>query len=796
MSGYKLRLVPIFLSFIVGISLTMLTYFVVIEWENEKARVTLEKQSGAYVKALKQSIFGLMNNMRSVEKLHEIQGELTKQNFHAFLNGGLTSQGGIKAMEWISKVEENDVILMEKEMRKTGIFDFSIREYSNPIDMSRGREVYYPILYADPIDQNGHNLGIDLGSSEIFNQAMQRAFTTGTVIASDPVPIVGNMDRRYQLRLFLPVFNVTRSDIDGFVSGLIHVDDLVEHVLGDPENSNKFHLSIVEVNDKGRVNEIYTSSWRKGASLKKQEEIEVFWTSEVLLAQKKWHLRFTAVESALDRSYAPLIIIIFGVLMTFALMWYLWKSHTHMKRVEQLIKKKTESLFDANRSLRKEIAERRRAEEQLFYSAYHDTLTSCLNRRAFNESLHTRFEEAKSKGSWNFGVLFVDLDRLKYVNDTFGHEAGDAVIIETSNRIQGQIRAGDRLARLGGDEFAVILEEIDELESAIEVANRVLKRLRIPFMLNGDEFNTSGSIGVALAHDLYEHPDDLLRDSDTAMYHAKNLGRNQHAVFNDEMHQRALRDIRLQTDLNQALKGDQFYLEYQPVFNVKTGEIKGFEALLRWAHPTDGNVGPNEFIEWAEELGLIHDIGARVIEMALQALSKFQMTENNAELCMNINVSPLQVLKPKLIETLKRELSTNQIEPHTCQIEVTERALGTSAEEMANYLKKLKDIGVKILVDDFGTEQASLNHLCIFPIDGLKIDRSFITDMENDLTKRNLVETMISLKDILDLDVTAEGVENQQHRDILEKLDCTFMQGFLMGKPMGFDAATVFLRHQ
>lgn len=503
-----------------------------------------------------------------------------------------------------------------------------------------------------------------------------------------------------------------------------------------------------------------------------------------MIAQKKWQLMFSAVEGAGDRSYASVIVLTFGMLTTFSLMWYLWRSHRHIERVERLVSERTASLFEANRSLRTEIIERQKAEEKLRHNAYHDSLTGCLNRRAFSEILQKRFEIAQITGAWHFAVLFIDLDRLKYVNDTFGHEAGDQVIVETADRVQSQIRGEDRLARLGGDEFAILLDHVTALDQATEIGNRILKALRKPFALKNEDFITSGSVGVALAHDVYDHPEDLLRDSDTAMYHAKNAGRNQQAVFNQEMHQRSLRVIRLQTDLTDALYKNQFFLEFQPIFDAQRDCLSGFEALIRWQHPTLGRVSPDDFIQLSEELGLIHDIGAWVMTHALEALQKLHQIPGCQGLFININVSPLQVLKPQLFSVLTSTLERLQIPPSLCQIEITESALGASAEEMAAYLGRLRDFGVKILIDDFGTEHASLNHLTLFPINGLKIDRSFITDMEEDEVKRKLVKNIIVLKDILNLSVTAEGIENVTQKQILKDLKCSYIQGFLCGKPM------------
>jgi len=790
----SVRFIPIILSLVVGLAVTGTSYSLVTKWEEAKVISGLEKQASAHIKALRQSFFILHNNMESIRKLYELEGELTYKMFKTFLNRGLDKHVGVQAIEWIEKVDHSQREAYVDKMRRQGMFDFILQDYGAGFTIADERPVYFPITYTAPQDVNGHLLGVDLRTSSVFNHAMTYASEHKVSFASQAVPILGDEQERYQLRLFLPIFSNQDNVLKGFVTGLIFLDDLVESVLGDPEQSNKFHLSISEENEKGDWLQVYSSDWREPVALDVSARgTHVVWSERVLLAQRVLKLNFSWFKTNIGPSYAPWIVLFFGILTTIGLVGYLWHSLTQMKRVENLVSQRTKSLFSANEALRTEIVERKKVEEELFYNAYRDTLTSCLNRRAFNENLEERFETARLQKDWSFALLFIDLDRLKYVNDTFGHEAGDDVIVATARRIMSQIRLEDKLARLGGDEFAIILEGIEELPDAQEISNRILEILREPFKINQEDFVTSGSIGIALAHEGYQRPEDLVRDSDIAMYHAKKSGRNRYAVFTREMHERAIRDMTLQKDLNEALTHKQFFMVYQPVFKAATDRLYGYEALVRWEHPSLGLVPPTDFIPLCEELGLIHDLGEWIIQKALEDLQRIQQLPGCKNLRMNINVSPLQVLRPRLIESLKAALTQYGIDPITCQIELTESALGTSAEEMALYLSDLKKLGVRVLVDDFGTEHASLNHLNLFPIDGLKIDRSFVTDIEKDITKRKLIKTIIGLKDILDLSITAEGIENERQKNLLTDMDCTFLQGYLCGRPDKIDAVLAYL---
>jgi diguanylate cyclase (GGDEF)-like protein/PAS domain S-box-containing protein len=441
----------------------------------------------------------------------------------------------------------------------------------------------------------------------------------------------------------------------------------------------------------------------------------------------------------------------------------------------------------------RDITDRKSAEAHIQRLATRDPLTELPNRILFNDRLEQGIVTARRSGQ-SLAVLFIDLDRFKYINDSLGHQVGDLLLKEVAERMDACIRKGDTLSRLGGDEFVVTLEGLQHAEDAAQVAGKIIKALARPFEIAGHALNTSCSIGIAIFPLDADDDRTLMKNADTAMYHAKEKGRNNYQFFSREMNERAVERHNLETALRVAIERQEFVLFYQPQVDIRTGAVVGMEALLRWQHPERGLLEPSRFIDVAEESGLIEPIGQWVLRSACQRARAWQEA-GYPSIKMAVNISPRQLDKPReFSRALSRILSSTGLDPRYLELEMTERLLMKNAEENIAVLRKLGREGVRIAVDDFGTGWSSLLYLRQFPIDTLKIDRSFVRDIETDPNDAAIVDAVVAMAHRLNLQTTAEGVETRGQLEALQRLGCDEYQGYLFSKPLpAIDAAVRFL---
>ena len=445
-------------------------------------------------------------------------------------------------------------------------------------------------------------------------------------------------------------------------------------------------------------------------------------------------------------------------------------------------------------SVMREVTERKNAEEQLRRNAFHDPLTGLPNRLLFTERLTQIISRSKQIVGRKFAVLFLDLDRFKVINDSLGHMVGDQLLIAIARRLETCVKRTDIVARLGGDEFTILLDDIQTEDSASHVAERIHQELALPFTLNGYEVFTTVSIGIALSTTDFNHTEDLLRGADIAMYRAKASGKACHEVFDTEMHNEAMRQMQLENDLRRALERREFRVYYQPIVSLTTGRLAGFEALMRWQHPERGLVSPGDFIPIAEETGLILPMGEWILMEACRQLSEWQKKyPQYRRLSMSVNISSRQFSQRGTIDLLKNVLEKTGLNPALLKLEITETAIMENTESAMEILLALKKMGVQLSVDDFGTGYSSLGYLYRFPMDVLKIDRSFISRVDTDGEKLELVRTIITLAWNLGMDVIAEGVETTKQLAQLKMLKCEYGQGYLFSKPMSAEHTEKFL---
>lgn len=478
-----------------------------------------------------------------------------------------------------------------------------------------------------------------------------------------------------------------------------------------------------------------------------------------------------------------------------------------------------------------DVTQRKLAEEQLLHDAFHDALTGLPNRALFTDRLEHALRLAKRRKDYLFAVLFLDLDRFKVVNDSLGHTIGDQLLVAVARRLEGSLRNGDTVARLGGDEFVILLEDIQGINEATNIVNRLQQKITAPILLDGHEVFITASIGIALSSGEYLEPTNLLRDADTAMYRAKELGRARHEVFNSSMHAHALRLLQLENDLRRAidpikypiapddrsqpaasgtsllprlLRESQFIIHYQPIVSIANNKITGFEALVRWQHPERGLVSPNEFIPVAEETGSIVSLGRWVLRTACHQIREWQQQfQSNPPLSVSVNLSVKQFSQPDLIEYIDQVLAETELDGSSLKLEITESVLIENAESVTAMLVELRARNIHLCIDDFGTGYSSLSYLHRFPTNTLKIDRSFVSRMgvecslgSGGIDPTEIVRSIVTLSHNLGMDVVAEGVEEASQLDLLKGLKCEYAQGFFFSKPVDPQTAAALIRQQ
>jgi diguanylate cyclase (GGDEF)-like protein/PAS domain S-box-containing protein len=452
------------------------------------------------------------------------------------------------------------------------------------------------------------------------------------------------------------------------------------------------------------------------------------------------------------------------------------------------------AVWDSNRHVYRmsgsitDVTDQKENERQLLHNAFHDVLTALPNRALFMDRLKRSVSSAKNRDDYLFAVLFLDVDRFKVVNDSLGHQIGDQLLVAMARRLEGCLRPGDMVARLGGDEFAIIVDHIKHVSDATQAAERIQEELASPFTLSGHEVFAAASIGIALNLTPTDLPEDILSNADTAMYRAKDRGRACYELFETGMHERAVELMRLETDLRRALGRNEFRLHYQPIISLETWRISGFEALLRWEHPEHGIISPLTFIPLAEETGLIIPIGQWVLREACRQVRVWQdQFPSDPPLSVSVNLSGKQFLQADLIERIEEILAETELQASSLEMEITESAIIENIDSATLMLRQLKTLGIRVSLDDFGTGYSSLSYLHRFPIDTIKIDRSFVSRM-NSPKNSEIVSTIVTLAGNLGLRVIAEGVETREQIIQLTGLNCDLVQGYLLSKPIDGEA--------
>ena len=463
--------------------------------------------------------------------------------------------------------------------------------------------------------------------------------------------------------------------------------------------------------------------------------------------------------------------------------WVLWSvSQAHVENSESV-----HLIFQIQN-----ITDRKEAEQRLHHDAVHDALTGLPNRALMMDHLRISIARNQRRSNITFAVLFLDLDRFKVINDSLGHMIGDQLLVGIARRLEACVRPGDTVARVGGDEFTILLEDVADVREAVSVAERIQQEMKLPFNLSGRDVFTTLSIGIAPGLVSYTRPDEILRDADTAMYRSKSLGKARLELFDEEMQARTVNLLQMENDLRLAFERSEFYVNYQPIVALDDFRVCGFEALVRWQHPERGLISPTEFIPIAEEGGQILQIGEWVLREACQQLQHWhERFPSEKPMYMTVNLSAKQFAQPDLVDRVRAILSETNVDPSFLKLEITESVVMDDFKSAAEMLAHLRELGVGLSIDDFGTGYSSLTYLHQFPIDTLKIDRSFVSRMDTENVE--IVRTILMLAENLGMDAVAEGVETKEQMSLLRNLSCKSGQGYFFSKPMSVAEAEAMI---
>lgn len=448
-----------------------------------------------------------------------------------------------------------------------------------------------------------------------------------------------------------------------------------------------------------------------------------------------------------------------------------------------MVRSLTEALFRSHQDVQRELAERKRAEEKLAYDALHDALTGLPNRSLFLDRLTQRMDHARRHPQERFGILYIDLDRIKVINDSLGHAVGDQLLIETSRRLTRCMRPTDTVARLGGDEFAILVDECLEASDVVHAAEKVQSELSATIMIEGLNRLTSASIGITVYDVRYTDAKEMLRDADAAMYRAKARGGGHYAVFDETMHASAMALLQIEADLRHAVEHKEWLVYYQPIVTLPERKLVGVEALVRWQHPQRGMVNPDEFIHAAEDSGLILPMGEYVLREACRQVYAWR-GKKHPGLFVSVNLSGRQFQSDLLIELVSQTLDETGMSGDGLQLEITESIAMQDLSHTARVLGDLDQMGIRIALDDFGNGYSSLSYLNRFPIRILKVDRTFIRDLVKMKSSGTITRAIVSMGHALDMQVVAEGVETEEQLQYLQSIDCDEIQGFLISPPV------------
>jgi diguanylate cyclase (GGDEF)-like protein len=767
----------IILLWCVGLMLAYAAFFTVNYYEEQHNHQQFQASFKDKVTSLTQATTTISKVFLATQSLLNIKPELSQQDFAQLITRDFLLNTGMLGVQWAPGIDNVQVRKFEDTVRTKGIFDYQIRSMANKESkcLEFDSDKKYPILFAQPAELIGHELGLQLNTNCVIAASMNKALQTGSISTAH----FKNEHNELGFRLLLPIFknnSTDRDDLRGYLIGMVMINQLIDTLWGDLTNSKNYQVSIFNSNDQSQ--KIYDSQWRnecaKGCYLPAQQSKL---QTTIPFANQLWTIEFTRYGfEPHSRLYAYVVVILILVL-TLGLSIYLWMYINRVRWANSLVKEQTESLQ---------------------YQASHDALTQLLNKQTLTNELEKLIKKQSSHSDYGFSLLFIDLDHFKKVNDTKGHLVGDKLLQQVAQRLKKIARYDDLLFRFGGDEFAVLLLNGASQRTVTLIAERILNQLEQVYIIDNNKYRIGASIGISVDNNINTNANEVIRNADIAMYEAKRLGRGQVIFYQPNMYQSLVHKQYIEDELADAICNNQLSLYLQPIHENRT--LKGFEALSRWYHREKGMIFPDEFIAVAEETGLIHILGKWLIESACAQLSLW-LEEYGEQNCpyISINISPIQLAQSDVVDQIADGLKQYNIPGKLLVVELTESALIDNKSIVKNNLSNLQALDVRIFLDDFGTGFSSLSLLRDFPIDVLKIDRSFVFDVANNKTQQDsqkLIKAMINMAKALNMQVVAEGVEDLRTLNWLNEAGCHLMQGYYFSKPLAMHDVANYLAKQ
>ena len=765
-TSFIMKYYAILLVWLVGGLLSYGTFSTVKYYEAQNSKYIFQSTFNDKVMSLTQAVSAIEKVFLATKSIIKMNTELSSSDFSQLINKDFLLNTGMQGMQWAPLITQDKLSRFEQQVRDSGIFDYRVHNINKQAVncFKNNTNNYFPVLFSQPIDMIGHELGLQLSSDCEIASSMQRAIDTRQISSSRFMSASGELG----LRLIQPIYQ-ENGELFGFIAGVVMINKLVDSLWSNMHGSDNYQLDIYH--NQHRQEQLYHSQCRGDCGSSCDNKLFYLkMETSIPFANQLWYIEFSQrVVSSRD-----LILAYVGtgliLLLVFGLSAYLRMSLNRINWANTLVEERTRSLK---------------------YQASHDKLTSLYNKQALTDALTFK---TSGRDTRLFSVLFIDLDHFKKINDTMGHLVGDKLLQQVAKRLRQSARDNDDIFRFGGDEFVIILNDNYQKEQVASISQRILTQLMQTYEIDGGVYRIGASIGVLTIDDLNTTCDEIIRNADIAMYEAKNKGRGQVVFYQSQMYQQILNTQKIETSLINAVSKKQMRLHLQPIFSAQR-KLIGFEALSRWQHPDKGLVMPDEFIAIAEESGVIHQLGAWVIDTVCLKLAQW-IKQYGVESCpyISINVSPYQLAKPNVVAQVKAALLRYNIPAHLLAIELTESSLIENKVAVKQRLMALRECGVRIFLDDFGTGYSSLSLLQDFPIDVLKIDRSFVIGVSNgNLESKNLVRAIISMAMALNMNTIAEGVEDNDTLLWLSQINCQSMQGYYFSRPLNDDDLEVFL---
>lgn len=751
------------------------------EWLKEKLHDEIVSQVNVYGYGLRgtRSVFVASDHVNREEFRHIVQSRDMAHEFPA-----------ATGMGYIHRVQARDLPLYLEDARADGWPDFQVRMLADEI----AHDDLFIIRYIEPSEQNFAAIGLDIGQESRRRAAAERAMRTGDVSLTGQITLVQATGDGPGFLILLPHYNPgaaldTVAQREDALVGWTYMTILAERMFADAPDFIDHELEIkVFDSDELSLDKVLYDEGDHLANTRQEDVLQAFAHARfhqlvpVEIGGREWVVAMNSTSQFKAKSEFGLWIAgLAGIVLSGLLALLLHTQSNSLDRAQKIAQAMTVNLRQA---------------------ALTDRLTGLPNRTAILEKVQDAIHRAQRVADYHYAVLFLDFDRFKIINDSLGHSVGDDLLVEISRRLRDALRPHDAAglgrdhgtaARLGGDEFIVLLDGLAEPNDASIVAQRLLDVLAKRYQLGSREVGSTASIGVVVGQPEYESADQLIRDADTAMYEAKNDGRGRYVMFDTQMRVRAKERLQIENDLHHALAEHQFFLHYQPIVCIQTGRIESCEALVRWRHPKHGLIGPDRFIPIAEETGLIVPLGQWVLDESLRQFAEWrQRKQIPGGCCISVNLSRKQLILPNLFAIVTESLRRHEVPSSLLHLEVTESQIMQDRRTATANLQKLRRIGVRIDIDDFGTGHSSLACIHEFPIDVLKIDRSFVANLETDPNLSKVLRTVTDLARNLGVQVVAEGIETQTQLNLLRSLSCEYAQGYLFSKPVSAEDLVAF----